>query len=77
MNENLEPEEDSKLSISEIQMEIMAIGQEIAAMGSNDYELPALEALLARFENGGCSLEDALAALKKAREIKERKQDYH
>lgn len=52
----------------------MVIQQEVAVMGSNDYEIPALNKLIERLKKGEISPEKALAD---AKEIRSSKQDYH
>lgn len=52
----------------------MAIQQEVAIMGSNDYEIPALNKLIERLKKGEISSGDAIA---QATKIRDSKQDYH
>jgi len=53
---------------------IMAIQQEVAVMGSNDYEIPTLNKLIENVKNGEISPKEALA---QATKIRDSKQDYH
>jgi hypothetical protein len=53
---------------------IMAIQQEVAIMGSNDYEIPALNKLIEHLKKGEISSGDAIA---QATKIRDSKQDYH
>lgn len=54
--------------------EIMIIRQEVAIMGSNDYEIPALDGLIESLKKGEVLSKDALA---EAIKIRNSKQDYH
>lgn len=53
---------------------IMMIRQEVYMMGANDYEIPALDRLLEELRKGKITPEEAI---KQARAIQARKQDYH
>ena len=48
--------------------------QQMAAMGANDYEFPAIDEILDDLESGKIKPADAV---KKARRILDSKQDYH
>ncbi len=54
--------------------EIEAIKGEVAVMGANDYEIPALEALINSLKNKEILPEKAL---EQAIKIRDSKQDYH
>ena len=54
--------------------EIKAIEGEVAVMGGNDYEIPALEDLINNLKSGKLSSEEAV---KQATKIRDTKQNYH
>ncbi|MES3032136.1 MAG: hypothetical protein V4699_02760 [Patescibacteria group bacterium] len=58
--------------IKNAETHILVLRQEIAAMGGNDYEIPALDDLIKCLKAGTCTPDDAL---KQAKEIRSRKQD--
>ena len=60
--------------IKQTEMEICAIRDEVALAGANDFEIPALNNLIVRLQNEECTPE---FALKEARTIRDRKQNYH
>lgn len=69
--EIINPQDNRK---TDVRNEIIAIYGEIAAMGGNDFELPAIEGILLRLEKGECSPEDAL---RQVYEIRDRKSSDH
>ena len=60
--------------VEKAKMEILAIRDEVALVGANDFEIPTLNSLVECLEKGECSIE---YAIKEARNILLRKQDYH
>lgn len=54
--------------------EIMAIRDQVAAMGANDTEMYRIAEILARLEQGQCSQKEALRL---AYEIRDGKNSYH
>ena len=60
--------------IEETKRKILAIRDEIALVGGNDFEIPTLNTLVELLEKGKCSPEHAI---KEARNILSSKQDYH
>lgn len=54
--------------------EIKFIRQQVAQMGGNDSELPALSAIIEKVESGEI---DSQEGLRRAFQIKNAKQDYH
>lgn len=57
-----------------LEMEPMAMRQEVYQMGANDFEIPAIDAIIQEFKDSLCTAEEAL---KRVAEIRNRKQDYH
>jgi hypothetical protein len=70
MNEGL----DNGNLLEKTVKEIKAIEGEVAVMGVNDYEIPALEALINSVKNKEISPEEAV---RQAIKIRDTKQDYH
>lgn len=68
--ENLESQNGNQNVVNEI----MAIRQEIGMMGANDYEIPAVDQIIEKFEKGEYTPEEAL---QEVNAIKNRKADYH
>jgi len=68
--ENINPQNN----MSEALNEILAMRDEIALMGANDYEMGAIRNILGRLKNGECTPTDAL---RETQSIKDRKSDYH
>lgn len=71
MNEDFKT---TKLNKERAEMEILAIRDQIAAFGANDYELPAINELIKEVRNGAISPE---VALREAVTIKFSKNDHH
>lgn len=68
MQEKIQTETEKAIST------IMMIRQEVATMGANDYEIPALDKLIDDLKNFKITPSDAL---KRAFSIQNSKQDYH
>ncbi|MCX6702011.1 MAG: hypothetical protein NTX96_02330 [Candidatus Zambryskibacteria bacterium] len=69
------PTEDSKeTSLDKAVMIIGEIRQQVAVMGGNDFEIPALDDLLKALTEGECTPEEAVH---QAHLIIDRKADYH
>jgi len=66
-----QPENNSKQSV---EFKIRGILQDVAVMGANDYEIPAINAVLEKLQSDEYSPEEAL---EKAQKIIEGKADYH
>ena len=62
-----------ELTKEEVKTEILDIINQVASMGENDYEMPALYELITRLEKGECSSKDAL---NRAQKILDRKIAY-
>lgn len=60
--------------ISKTAEEIMIIRQEVAVMGSNDFEIPTIDRILKQLQDGEIRPAEALS---RVREIQKMKQDYH
>jgi hypothetical protein len=71
MSEMLIEEPDA---ITSAETKIELIRQQIGLMGANDYEIPAIDDLIARLKAGECAPEDAV---EEAQAILSSKQDYH
>jgi hypothetical protein len=65
-------EEMSDIEVAE--SKISALKHEIAVMGANDYEFPAIEGILRALKAGEISPDDAVSQVY---EIRASKQDYH
>jgi len=70
MKEGFRPNTPEDSAIAQIK----AIKGEVAVMGFNDYEIPALDDLISCLEKRTCTPEEALRA---AEHVRDSKQDYH
>ena len=67
-------ENQSQESTTDIIANLNLVQREIYMMGGNDYEIPAIAALIEKFQRKEISGEEAI---KEAHKIKSRKMEYH
>ena len=72
-----EPKQIDEQKRKELEQAVMIIGelkQQAAIMGANDFEIPALNALIESLKEGECTPEEAIRS---AMAMVNRKSDYH
>ena len=69
-----ESENTQQPNFGEAMMRVQGIMAEVSVLGANDYEMPALQRLLAELQSGDITPQEAIA---KALVIQAGKMDYH
>lgn len=67
-------EQEKKQKLEQAIMVIGELKQQAAIMGANDFEIPALDAIMESLNEGECTPEEAIRS---ATAIVDRKSDYH